>query len=488
MSLANKVDGMPSGRGAVYATPQYANPMTLRGAPLFSQLSQAAKSSAVGVFSLRAVNGVTARAVQVARGAIGTFPPISMTSDNFTATGTYNGIVNGVYVSSASTYYIASGTEQPYRFFDKNNNGTWWTTSSGSYSTSTGLYTAGVYSTTISGSPYAGEWIQIQLPAKVFVTAYTIYNSASWNSRAPVDFKIAGSTDGTNWTLVDTQTGITSWLSSTTNLTFTPSNPGAYSYYRLCVNKCGVGTGGYLSIGEWVLNSSATDFYADRLGNLLTAPVTGQSLQNWLTGATGYVTTWYDQSGAGNHATQAMIGYQPTIDPYNNLIYFASTDTAANNQYLSPPDAVFPNLSSFTISCRHTTIANSGDRGVYGAGQTLGNNYNNSLIKVSGSNSYKSYFLGLDFTNGTYSSGNRLTLKYSQTTGTGVSPSNGTRYMYVNGTQSGSQATTGWLGNGAAGSFIGRGSYTGSIEGGLYYMVMFNTDISDSDRAIIESI
>lgn len=55
------------------------------------------------------------------------------------------------------------------------------------------------------------------------------------------------------------------------------------------------------------------DFYADRLGNLLTAPVTGQTLANWLGGATGYVTTWYDQSGAGNHATQATAANQPII-------------------------------------------------------------------------------------------------------------------------------------------------------------------------------
>ena len=60
-------------------------------------------------------------------------------------------------------------------------------------------------------------------------------------------------------------------------------------------------------------DSATQDFYADRLGNLLTAPVTGQSLANWLGGATGYVTTWYDQSGRGNHATQATAANQPVI-------------------------------------------------------------------------------------------------------------------------------------------------------------------------------
>ena len=60
-------------------------------------------------------------------------------------------------------------------------------------------------------------------------------------------------------------------------------------------------------------DNTTQDFYADRLGNLLTAPVTGQPLTNWLGGATGYVTTWYDQSGQGNHATQGTAANQPII-------------------------------------------------------------------------------------------------------------------------------------------------------------------------------
>jgi hypothetical protein len=59
--------------------------------------------------------------------------------------------------------------------------------------------------------------------------------------------------------------------------------------------------------------NAAQDFYADRLGNLLTAPVTGQTLARWLAGGTGYVTTWYDQSGAGNHMAQSTASLQPII-------------------------------------------------------------------------------------------------------------------------------------------------------------------------------
>ena len=50
-------------------------------------------------------------------------------------------------------------------------------------------------------------------------------------------------------------------------------------------------------------DDAVLDFWADRLGNLWTAPFTGQLLQAWLGSAAGYVITWYDQSGLGNNAT-----------------------------------------------------------------------------------------------------------------------------------------------------------------------------------------
>jgi hypothetical protein len=61
-------------------------------------------------------------------------------------------------------------------------------------------------------------------------------------------------------------------------------------------------------------DSATQDFYADRLGNLLTAPVIGQSLSDWLGGSTGAVATWYDQSGNGNHATQGTQANRPVIN------------------------------------------------------------------------------------------------------------------------------------------------------------------------------
>ena len=63
--------------------------------------------------------------------------------------------------------------------------------------------------------------------------------------------------------------------------------------------------------------SATQDFYADIFGNL-TITGTGQSLADWLRGATGYAVTWYDQSGAGNNATQVTAANQPIIQKATN--------------------------------------------------------------------------------------------------------------------------------------------------------------------------
>lgn len=55
-------------------------------------------------------------------------------------------------------------------------------------------------------------------------------------------------------------------------------------------------------------DNAQSDFYASAAGDLETAAITA-----WLSGATGYVSTWYDQSGNGNNATQTTAADQSNI-------------------------------------------------------------------------------------------------------------------------------------------------------------------------------
>jgi hypothetical protein len=287
--------------------------ITMSGAPLFSKLPEVATSSAVGAFSLRAVNGGVAKAVQVVSHPMGVWPPVAMTSNVTTATGTFNGVTNGVYTASESvnTWW---GQNNSYRIFDNDPTGTYW------HSALTYNGTGAYIGTTTQADGYTGEWIQIQFPTPIILYSYSMIDRFNAPTRSPKNFRIYGSNDGTTWTNIDTRTNVTQW-SFPTRLAFTlGSNTNVpYSYFRLVVNAT-IGENS-IQVSSWILNGPAavyttgspTDFWADRLGKLWTTPYTGQTLADWLGGGVGYVSALYDQSGSGNDATQNTPTAQPII-------------------------------------------------------------------------------------------------------------------------------------------------------------------------------
>jgi len=51
----------------------------------------------------------------------------------------------------------------------------------------------------------------------------------------------------------------------------------------------------------------------------------GDDWATWISGKTLYITTWYDQSGVGNHVTQTSTSKQPTLNTSKNAVEFDST-------------------------------------------------------------------------------------------------------------------------------------------------------------------
>lgn len=168
------------------------------------------------------------------------YPPAALTSNTTTLSGLAYG--NGIYRASGSTEVWPA-----FRAFDKNVPPT---TAGGATATnswagnsnynSSGAYT-GAISTTIDGSSYAGEWLQIQLPNSIVLTAYQLNrgeNGRTWN---PSTFYLAGSNNGSTWSMLDSKSGITTaqWGVTGTNQAYTINltNATAYSYYRIVVNK-----------------------------------------------------------------------------------------------------------------------------------------------------------------------------------------------------------------------------------------------------------
>ena len=177
------------------------------------------------------------------------FPPSAMTGYLTTLSGSY-GVGN--YVASASSEYGAVSNPAWYAF-DKS--GTLWTSNLG-YNSTTGAYNAANVTVATTGTAYFGEWLQLQQPVSTVLSTYSILDRGDVTYESPNTFYILGSRDGTSWTLVDSQSGIT-WSANQTK-SFTVSTTQSFNYYRLVTNIINVsgGTPTRVSVGEWVLNGS----------------------------------------------------------------------------------------------------------------------------------------------------------------------------------------------------------------------------------------
>jgi hypothetical protein len=278
--------------------------------PILNQLSVAP----VGAFSLRAVNGTTAKAVNVVPG--GSFPPSLMTqtgTDSSTQTLGSGGLFAGSYTASCSRVDYTNGASGAFA-------GVY------NYGVNKNLWQVNSYPSPNGGSVltpttavYNGDWLQLKTPFPINLTGYSVKYGCT------ASLVLLASTDESSWTLVDSNSS----LSGSGTITKTGLYFAGYSYFRFVILTS---TLPYPFLYEINFNgtvpSLAQDFYADRFGNLLTAPVTGTPLSSWLGGATGYVATWYNQLNPSNNVSQPTALYQPTIS--GGAITFTGTQWFSN--------------------------------------------------------------------------------------------------------------------------------------------------------------
>jgi hypothetical protein len=329
--------------------------VSLTGKSLFSQLPTVTVNSVTAAYSLRAVNGTTAKAVQVSKTVAGApttvtnWPPIAFT-------GPTSSTAYGTFTASASSIYSAG--YEAYLAFNKITNDTGGSGKSWVTNQSTTYNTNGI----------VGEWLQLQCPVALTLSTMILYGRTTDYGQNTTQIYLFGSNDGSTWTqlLGASATGLQSVGGGPTSFTV---NAGAgYTYFRVvCTQPTGAAL---VAIGEMFVTgtipnqtSSTQDFYADRLGNLLTAPVTGQTLASWLGGATGYVTTWYDQSGLGNHATQTTAAAQPQIKVGTKLTKYCLVYSGA--QVINGFSYTLLNGTKYTVCAveRRTAISGTGNNG-----------------------------------------------------------------------------------------------------------------------------
>jgi hypothetical protein len=188
------------------------------------------------------------------------------------------------------------------------------------YTGTPGTVYGGTQTTTVGGTAYPGEWIQIQLPEAMALDSYSMYGRNLFTYRMPYNWVVAGSNNGTTWTQVTSKSGESGWRGQEPN-SYYPNSTTPYLYFRLIVTAIVDGSGAQnVNLGQWTIYASKStwsrDVSADIYGNLTTS--TGQELSSYLGTARGLVATWYDQTGAGNDATQSTRSSQPNIQKSTN--------------------------------------------------------------------------------------------------------------------------------------------------------------------------
>ncbi len=221
-------------------------------------------------------------------------------------------------------------------------------------------------------------------------------------------------------------------------------------------------------------DNSTNDFY-DSDGML--ADVSSVRLDTWLAGSTGFVDTWYDQSGNSKDATQSNTSLQPTVDAYNRRINFSST------QYLTMTGGTIPLNSTYTVSAQHGLINNT-NGGICGGGTNATNNRSNNFRRNTAS--YQNYWWNNDFNTGTYAQNNVVTWVFGNE-GTAGSLTSGVTRLYQNRINVGSNTRSGWNGLATSTDFIGRTTNSEYLNGQLFWLTIFSAALSPVDRLIVET-
>lgn len=284
-----------------------------------------------------------------------------------------NSIVSGSYIASASsTYNNYIGYVPSYAFYDSLKNtsiGRMWHSA---INYSSGPYT-GAVTTTVSGTSYAGDWLQLQTPNPLVLRSFSIYprqDGDLWAIRSPKNFIMAGSNDGSTWYLLHTATGVSDWSSADKYFVCNGGSNVAskYTYFRLVVTSL-------LSGGDSLQIQNLNLYTPMTLNNSIT-PATPKGLLDGL--------TWkYFDGDSGN-----LVSYY-TTNTYRNIGRFTdgtNVGTITSGQYIvNGGDYYSMEIFGYfraSVSGTYTFTLASDDGSFLWVGQNALNNYTTSNANI----------------------------------------------------------------------------------------------------------
>lgn len=127
------------------------------------------------------------------------------------------------YVASASAL---SASSSPWNIFTSVGITTAANYSGGAY--------VGVSTTMISGTSYAGDWFQLQVPSMTQPTSYGLQSASAYS------WRMGGSTDGFSWESIDSQVG-TNPSGSMNVVNYNVTNTSYYTYFRFVLIRSWIG-------------------------------------------------------------------------------------------------------------------------------------------------------------------------------------------------------------------------------------------------------
>jgi hypothetical protein len=291
------------------------------------------------------------------------YPIGPMTSDTTTFAG--NALGCGTYRTTYSSTWSSNEylgwrafTGEANDAFHISNDGVGAGSGGGLYRGTNGTYT-GTVTTTISGSSYSGEWLQIELPNPIRLTRYSLLSRISLPTQSARTWKIAGSNDASTWTEVDTQTNITGWADNVAK-SFTSTNSTiAYKYYRMVTNQIQDPADWHWSQREWMLfddTTTSSNFYGKAPG--LIEGLTWKFYDVYFgTSPNSLDTLSYTNIGRSSNLTNVNTGTngQYRVDGTDNYAiewfgYFRANVTGTHTFYLSSDNQGYCWLGNIALS------------------------------------------------------------------------------------------------------------------------------------------
>jgi hypothetical protein len=196
------------------------------------------------------------------------------------------------------------------------------------------------------------------------------------------------------------------------------------------------------------------------------------------TTADGAVTTWYDQSGNGNDATNSTESEQPLVVSGGSVLVDGNGKAAIE---FDGVDDYLAKIATFTINGDHLISAVHTPQGVGGYLFSMGYNDPESIILWNNATNYSRYWLsgsGDQLNSAETVAGQRLT--------TGEFES-GTQTLYIDGTQNSTKSTTyngGDVPDITIGYAVQRAQGSNFLVGKVQELIFFNSDQSTNRTGI----